>query len=138
MKYATIQQLYYTVAHNCHPTYLAYIKLKYIHIKFKLLTSNSNSLTSNSNLLELFEGPGSAMGYCAIWHTLELEGIRVPRVIVQDLFKEMDPEAAECQKCHRLKRRVYHNPGLNYSWRIDGYDKLKCWGFPVEGSCGFA
>ena len=35
---------------------------------------------------------------------------------------------------HRLKRRVYQNPGPNYSWHIDGYDKLKCWGFPIHGA----
>lgn len=77
-------------------------------------------------MTELINGPGSAMRYRAIWHTLELEGIRMPRVIVQDLLKEMDPEGTERRKCHRLKRRIYHNPGLNYSSHIDGYDKLKC------------
>jgi hypothetical protein len=85
-------------------------------------------------IAELINGPGSSMGYRAIWHALELEGIRVPRVIVQDLLKEMDPEGAELRKRHRLKRRAYHNPGPNYSWHIDGYDKLKCWGFPIHGA----
>ena len=85
-------------------------------------------------IAELINGPGSVMGYRAIWHTLELEGICVPRVIVQDLLKEMDPEGSELRKRHRLKRKTYHNPGPNYSWHIDGYDKLKCWGFPIHGA----
>ena len=82
--------------------------------------------TIHRQMRELINGSGSAMGYRSIWHTLELEGIHVPRIIVQDLFKEMDPEGSELQRKHRLKRRVYHNPGPNYSWHIDGYDKLKC------------
>ena len=31
-----------TVAHSCHTIYLVYIKLQFIHIKLKLLTSNYN------------------------------------------------------------------------------------------------
>ena len=83
---------------------------------------------------ELIDGPCSAHGYRAMWHTLEMEGLRIPRVIVQDLLKEMDPEGTELRRKHRLKRREYQNPGPNYSWHIDGYDKLKCWGFPIHGA----
>ena len=90
--------------------------------------------TIQRRMRELINGPGSAMGYRSIWHNLELEGIRVPRIIVQDLLKEMDPEGSELRRKHRLKRRVYQNPGPNYSWHIDGYDKLKCWGFPIHGA----
>ena len=28
---------------------------------------------------------------------------------------------------------MYSNPGPNYCLRIDGYDKLKPWGFPIHG-----
>ena len=84
-------------------------------------------------MAELVNGPGSSMGYRAIWHTLKLEGIRVPRVIVQDLLKEMDPEGTERRKRHRLKQRAHHNPGPNYSWHIDGYDKLKCYTVTIDG-----
>ena len=62
----------------------------------------------------------------------KMEGLHIPRVIVQDLLKEMDPEGTELRRKHRLKRREYQNPGPNYSWHIDGYDKLKCWGFPIH------
>jgi len=33
-----------------------------------------------------------------------------------------------------LRRRTYQNPGPNYAWHIDGYDKLKHWGFPVHAA----
>jgi hypothetical protein len=49
------------------------------------------------------------------------------------LVKEIDPEGTEMRRAHRLKRRVYHNPGPNYAWHCDGYDKLKPYGFPIHG-----
>lgn len=82
---------------------------------------------------EIVSGPGSAGGYRSVWHTLQLEGLRVPRIIVQHLLREIDPEGVSARKAHRLKRRVYSNPGPNYAWHLDGYDKLKPWGFPIHG-----
>ena len=67
-------------------------------------------------------------------HILEMAGLRIPRVIVEDLLKEMDPQGTELRKKHRLKRRTYQNPGPNYAWHIDGYDKLKQWGFRLHGA----
>ena len=82
---------------------------------------------------QIVNGPGSSGGYRTLWHTLEMEGLRVPRIVVQEILKEVDPEGSELRKAHRLKRREYHNPGPNYSWHMDGYDKLKPWGFPIHG-----
>ena len=31
------------------------------------------------------------------------------------------------------KRREYRNAGANSSWHVDGYDKLKPFGFPIHG-----
>ena len=58
-------------------------------------------------------------GYRTIWHTLEAEGIKVPRIVVQEIVKELDPEGTELRKSHCLKRRQYYNPGPNYSWHVD-------------------
>ena len=82
---------------------------------------------------EIIDGPGSMGGYRTVWHTLELEGLRVPRIVVQEIIRELDPEGTELRKSHCLKRRQYHNPGPNYAWHVDGYDKLKPWGFPIHG-----
>ena len=57
----------------------------------------------------------------------------MPRAIVAAILRELDPEGTQLRKSHRLKRRVYRNPGPNYAWHIDGYDKLKVWGFPIHG-----
>ena len=83
---------------------------------------------------QIVNGPGSSGGYRTLWHTLEMEGLRVPRIVVQEILKEVDPEGSELRKAHRLKRREYHNPGPNHSWHMDGYDKLKPWGFPIHGA----
>ena len=82
----------------------------------------------------MINGPGSAGGYRTVWHSLELEGIRVPRSVVQSLLKELDPEGSENRRRHRLRRRRYVNPGPNFVWHIDGYDKIKPWGFPIHGA----
>ena len=48
---------------------------------------------------ELINGPGSSGGYRAVWHTLEMEGLRVPRIIVQGLL-DMDREDTELRRKH--------------------------------------
>lgn len=82
---------------------------------------------------EIINGPGSCGGYRTIWHTLQIEGYQVPRSTVQLLLKELDPEGVGSRQAHKLRRRLYTNPGPNYAWHIDGYDKLKPFGFPVHG-----
>jgi hypothetical protein len=69
---------------------------------------------------EIINGPGSCGGYRTVWHTLKMEGLQVPRIVVQETLKELDPEGTERRKAHRLKRRQYHNPGPNRSWHVDG------------------
>ena len=83
---------------------------------------------------QIVHGSGSSGGYRSVWHTLEMEGLKTPRIIVQDLLKEIDPDGTDRRKRHCLKRRLYNNPGPNYAWHIDGYDKLKPWGFPIHGA----
>ena len=85
-------------------------------------------------ILEMINGPGSCAGYRTIWHTLEMEGFHIPRIIVQDMLRELDPEGSKSRKARRLKRRCYHNPGPNQTWHIDGYDKLKPFGLPIHGA----
>ena len=49
-------------------------------------------------MAELINGPSSSAGYRTVWHILEMEGLRTPRVIVQDLLREMDPAGTELRK----------------------------------------
>lgn len=83
---------------------------------------------------DLLNGPGCMGGYRSIWHTLKLEGMQVPRDVVEQIVRELDPDGCEERKAKRLKRRRFVSPGPNYSWHVDGYDKLKPYGFPIHGA----
>ena len=78
-------------------------------------------------------GPGSSSGYRSMWHTLRMENIQVPRHVVERLMRELDPDGCEKRKSRRLQRRRYLSPGPNHTWHVDGYDKLKPYGFPIHG-----
>lgn len=79
-------------------------------------------------------GPDKGNGYRMIWHKLRNEGTLVSREFVSLTLKEIDPDGVELRKRRRLKRRTYVNPGPNYAWHMDGYDKLKPYGFPIHGA----
>ena len=49
-------------------------------------------------MTELLNGSCSSVGYRTIWHILEMESLRIPRVIVQDLLREMNPADTELRK----------------------------------------
>ena len=103
-------------------------KLKQYGLSRRNLNRENQVGDVRKRIEEIVSGPGSAGGYRSDWHTLELEGLRVPRIIVQLLLREIDPEGVAAPKAHRLKIRLYSNPGPNYAWHLDGYDKLKSWG----------
>ena len=82
---------------------------------------------------ELHEN-GNLLGYRAMWRKLQSNyGIHVRRLTVQNIMKELDPEGCKTRKAHKLQRREYLNPGPNFTWHADGYDKLKQFGFPIHG-----
>ena len=80
------------------------------------------------------DGPCCMRGYRAMWHCLCPEyGIQTPRSKVESILHEVDPEGTDLRKAHRLRRRTYTNTGPNFAWHVDGYDKLKPYGFPIHG-----
>ena len=50
---------------------------------------------------------------------------------MQRILKDIDPEGTDSRRSHRLRRRIYKNPGPNYAWHID---KLKPFGFAIHGA----
>ena len=48
------------------------------------------------------------------------------------LLREIDPDGIAMRRRRRLKRRVYESPGPDYCWHMDGYDKLKPYGFAIQ------
>ena len=76
-------------------------------------------------LLEIKNGPDSLNGYRTMWHILRIRNrINVPPHVVETILREVDPQGIE-----ERKRRTYVSPGPNFCWHIDGYDKLKPFGF---------
>ena len=80
------------------------------------------------------DGPGCVSGYRGMWHTLRVKyNVHVPRKEVEHLLRKLDPLGVEERKRHKLKRRKYLSPGPNHCWHIDGYDKIKPFGFAIHG-----
>ena len=55
------------------------------------------------------------------------------RKVVYTLMQILDPDAIELRKKGRLKRRLYFAKGPNYLWHVDSYEKLKPFGFCING-----
>lgn len=60
-------------------------------------------------------------------------GVKVIRNDVMKIMRDLDPEATEIRKAHKLKRRLCTLKGPNYVWNIDGYDKIKPLGSVFTG-----
>lgn len=81
----------------------------------------------------MLDGPGCISGYRYVWHGLQFKGHQVPRLVVERLLRELDPDGCQQRREHKPKRREYHNPGQNAVWHADGYNKRKPYGFPIHG-----
>ncbi|XP_060608250.1 uncharacterized protein LOC132760318 isoform X1 [Ruditapes philippinarum] len=81
------------------------------------------------------ETSGQCIGYRSMWKRLTNEHkLRVPRNKVLSFMKTIDPDGINFRKAHRIKRRKYRIKGPNYVWHVDGYDKLKPYGFCIHGA----
>ena len=73
-------------------------------------------------------------GYRQMTQKLRGLGYVVDRENVRMCIKELDPEGVLERSRHRLVRRTYITRGPNYLWHMDGYDKLKPYGFCIHGA----
>ena len=81
------------------------------------------------------ENSGKCIGYRSMWRRLVNDHhVRVPRDKVLRYLREIDPEGVRRRKSHRLVRRKYYARGPNFVWHVDGYDKLKPYGFCIHGA----
>ncbi|XP_061164518.1 uncharacterized protein LOC133173551 [Saccostrea echinata] len=60
-------------------------------------------------------------------------GYNTSRDVVYELMRLLDPKGVMNRKRGRLMRRQYLNPGPNFAWHIDAYDKLKPYGIAISG-----
>ena len=80
-------------------------------------------------------GSGSTIGYRQMTQRLVHNyGLVVDKETVRELLKILDPDGVAARSKHRLRRRQYITKGPNHLWHIDGYDKLKPFGFCVHGA----
>ena len=97
---------------------------------------------NRSNIEEVYQavrrelrGSGSMMGYRQMTRRLlHGHGVVVDKETVRERLKILDPEGVDARSRHRLQRRQYKTEGPNHVWHIDGYDKLKPFGFCIHGS----
>ena len=84
---------------------------------------------------EELRGSGSNIAYRQMTQRLVNDHrLVVGKETVRELLKILDPQGVELRAQHRLKRRQYCTKGSNHLWLIDGYDKLKPFGFCIHGA----
>lgn len=107
--------------------------LKGLGLKRKCLPQSDINEIVESILKEL-NGSGSCLGYKSLWRRIKNKYcLNVKRDIVMKILQEADPIGVEARSKARLKRRQYIVPGPNFLWHVDGYDKLKPFGFAIHG-----
>ena len=100
--------------------------------------SRQNAVSDDREIYQAIQqeldGPGCMRGYRATRHCLQLDyGIPATRSKVESILRQVDLEGAAMRKAHAVRIRMYTNPGPNFAWHVDGYDKLKPYGFPIHG-----
>ena len=72
----------------------------------KKKNANIDMQAVRQRIRQQLDGSGCLVGYRSMWYTLRMEGYMIPRVTVQTLLKEMDPEECKQRQAKRLKRRT--------------------------------
>ena len=124
--------LFLGLSHGC---FLSIRQLKRILKHLGLGRRNrSNPQIICEAIEEELHGSGSMLGYRQMARRLLHEyGVSTDKETVRQLLKIMDPQGVESRSKHRLRRRQYRTVGPNHFWHIDGYDKLKPFGFCIHG-----
>lgn len=79
--------------------------------------------------------PHSLIWYRQMHQRLRTDyGLVADRETVRTILKTLHPDGVERRSKRKLKRRKYHSKGPNNIWQIDGYDKLKPFGFCIHGA----
>ena len=76
----------------------------------------------------------SSFGYRMMHQKLRQKNLVVDRETIRIAMRLLDPEGVTARSRHRLQRRVYNAREPNYVCHIDGYDKIKPYGFTIHGA----
>ena len=81
---------------------------------------------------EITNTSGNCFGYRSMHQKIRLNGLTTDRETVRLVLKALDPDGVEERLRKKLRRRKYISKGSNFTWHVDGYDKLKPFGFPIH------
>ena len=79
------------------------------------------------------QGSDSCIGYRAMQQRCIKNQLNVLRGIVAQIMKELDPVGVDARQRKTLRCRLYYSKGPKWVWHLDGYDKLKPFGFQIHG-----
>ena len=79
------------------------------------------------------ESYGQMHGYRWMHYKCLKNSLVVSQETLRTVMHILDPEGIANRKAHKLQRRKYVNPGPNFVWHIDGYDKPSRYGICIHG-----
>ena len=113
------------------------ISLRHLHRVLRKcnLSRLLNKSTLNSVIdfvKEQLRGSYSLKGYRYMHIKAGMAGLVVDRETIRTILKALNPEGVLLRATHKLQRRVYVSNGANDTKHVDGYDKLKPFGFAIH------
>ena len=132
---------YRTILKFLHKHHKLKMSLRTLKTKLKIFGLARRNVMNQNTAQKLEEavrmelsGLSTSSGYRTIWRRLALHhGVFVLREAVMYTLKQIDPEGSNNRRARKLKRREYRNAGANSCWHVDGFNKLKPFGFPIHG-----
>ena len=82
---------------------------------------------------EQLRGSGQLHGYRWMHEKCLQNKLNVRKEDVRFILAEIDRPGVEFRRSRRLSRRSYFAKGPNFIWHLDSYDKLKPFGFGING-----
>ena len=118
------------------------IRISLRHLKRILSSKNCYRRKNHSNIREVvdavekeLDGSGGEVGYRHMHQRLLIKyKLVASRETVRKTIAALDPEGVRQRSMRRFRHRVYSVRGPNDMWHIDGYDKLKPFGFAIHGA----
>ena len=120
---------------RCHAIQLSVRQLKRVLKSRGLQRRHKSPLEHVLNAVkEELRGSGNSIGYRPMHRRVIIDhNLVIDRETVRIILKHLDPDGVENRSRRAFRRRLYSTKGPNYMWNLDGYDKLKPFGFPIHG-----
>ncbi|XP_069114890.1 uncharacterized protein [Argopecten irradians] len=93
----------------------------------------SSSVVVTDFIRSELQSSGKLHGYRWMHQKLLNNGLKVRKEDVRKVLQIMDPAGCVFRRRRRLYRRTYFAAGPHFTWHIDGYDKIKQFGFAISG-----